>query len=315
VTIRNSVGGLIVLSLVLGGTGAHAGTITVNATDVIYLAGSGSAPSQETLPGFINLSGAASVTFSSVMGSRACASPEGCITLNGSGNLNDPDGAGAAPTTSSNTGAGSISGMKGPGAGYLTGVFVAAGGPSGAAPASLDFTTGSGTSFTSLSPLLDQVFFIGDGLTGDNTGSVQIFNVPSGAVALYLGISDACGYNGRPGCYSDNSGTYTVTYALVGFTCGDGTIDPGEQCDDGALNGTPQSCCTTSCQFTPAGSDCDDSNPCTQTDQCDGSGNCVGSTFDPIGAILADPSNLSSDQQAIQCLIFELEHGQVPAVP
>ncbi len=33
----------------------------------------------------------------------------------------------------------------------------------------------------------------------------------------------------------------------TGATCGNGTIDPGEQCDDGTANGTPTSCCTTSC--------------------------------------------------------------------
>jgi uncharacterized protein (TIGR03437 family) len=201
---------------------ASGGAITVNSTDVIYSAGSSSALGSGTLPGYIALSGATSVTFSSVTGSiansdgNACGSSAGCIVLNdGSGNNpNDPDGVGAAPPTSSNTGAGSLSGITAPGAGYLTGVFVTADGPAGPAPAPLDFTTGSGTAFTSLSPLIDQVFFIGDGLTGDNSGTLQVFNVPQGAVSLYLGISDACAYNGPPGCYGDNLGTYSVTYAL-----------------------------------------------------------------------------------------------------
>jgi uncharacterized delta-60 repeat protein len=33
----------------------------------------------------------------------------------------------------------------------------------------------------------------------------------------------------------------------TGAACGNGTIDPGEQCDDGTANGSPASCCTTSC--------------------------------------------------------------------
>jgi hypothetical protein len=141
------------------------------------------------------------------------------VLNNGTGNNpNDPDGAGAVPATSSNTGTSSISGITAPGAGYLTGVFVAAGGPSGAAPAALNFTTGTGTAFTSLSPLLDQVFFIGDGLTGDGTGATQVFYAPSGAFTLYLGISDAGGYNGAPGAYGDNLGTYFVGYDLAGGT-------------------------------------------------------------------------------------------------
>src|SRR5258708_39468792 len=87
--------------------------------------------------------------------------------------------------------------ISGPGAGNLVGVFVPTGGPSGAAPALLNFaSSGIGTSFTSLSPLLDQVFHIGDGLTGNDTGTVQQFFVPSGAGTLYLGISDAGFYHG-----------------------------------------------------------------------------------------------------------------------
>ena len=136
----------------------------------------------------------------------------------GTGNvLNDADGDFGAAISSSVTGpVGSFSGIMAPGDGYLVGVFLAAGGPSGAAPPALDFTDPGGTSFTSLSPLLDQVFFIGDGLTGDGSGSEQTFNTPAGADELVLGISDACGYNGGgPSCYGDNVGSYTASYSLI----------------------------------------------------------------------------------------------------
>ena len=192
-------------------TSGNATSATVQSTGSIYATGAGStAPTMITLP-----SGATSVVFNSVTGSitTGCASTEGCIVLNnGTGNnANDPDGVGAAPATSSNTGTSSISGMTAPGAGYLVGLFVPAGGPAGAAPTALDFTSsGLGTSFTSLSPQLDQVFFIGDGLTGNGTGTQQTFNIPSGAGQLWLGISDAGFYNGAPGAYGDNLGTYTV---------------------------------------------------------------------------------------------------------
>ena len=138
----------------------------------------------------------------------------GPITLNDHGNYNNADGVGAAVATSSNTGYGSISGITAPNAGYLVGLFVAPGGPSGSAPASLNFVT-SGTGFSTLSPLLDQVFFIGDGLTGNGTGSLQTFIVPTGATQLYLGISDANGYNGAPGFYFDNTGNFLVTTNFV----------------------------------------------------------------------------------------------------
>ena len=199
------------LLAIFGATAALADTTTVNSTGVIYAAGTQSSvagPAGGTAPSLVSVNGATSFTFS----------VSGTISLNiGSGsNFNDADGNNAAPGTSSNTGSGSISGMTAPGAGYLVGVFLAPGGPSGAAPASLDFTAVNGTAFTSLSPLLNQVFFIGDGLTGDGTGTSQQFIVPTGAGQLYLGISDACGYNGSPSCYGDNSGAYTVDFTPAG---------------------------------------------------------------------------------------------------
>jgi len=60
--------------------------------------------------------------------------------------------------------------------------------------------------------------------------------------------------------------------------CGNGVLDPGEQCDAGAANGTLASCCTATCQFQPGGTPCtDDNNPCT-TDSCDSAGGCRHST-------------------------------------
>jgi len=213
---------------------AGAGTVIVNATDVIYAAGSQSgdaAGAGGTVPGaVIALNGASSVTFSGVTGSVAygtslngsapCQSTEGCIMLDlNTGNvLNDADGDYGAATLSFVTGpVGGISGIEAPGDGYLTGVFLGPAGPSGPAPVALNFTGSGGTSFASLNPLIDQVFFIGDGLTEDGTGTGQVFNVPEGATELVLGISDACGYQGGgPSCYGDNVGSYTVDYTLVG---------------------------------------------------------------------------------------------------
>ena len=203
---------------------ANAASIVVNATDVIYAAGTQSgeaAVAGGTVPGFISLSaGATSISFSSVTGSltAGCSSSEGCVTLNGYGSYNDADGTYAAPGNSYNSGFGSTSGVDGPGAGYLVGVFVAAGGPSGTAPTALDYTTTSSISSSSYSPLLDQVFFIGDGLTGDGTGTEQVFNIPTGAGELYLGISDAGGYNGSPSSYGDNYGAFTAVYSVSGST-------------------------------------------------------------------------------------------------
>ena len=43
-------------------------------------------------------------------------------------------------------------------------------------------------------------------------------------------------------------------------TCGDGAIGPNEQCDDGAANGTPASCCSSTCTIEPAGTACANPN-------------------------------------------------------
>lgn len=200
--------------VVFSAAAAHAASETVDATAAIYDAGNTS-PVYGTLPPSISLpAGATSVTFGSITGSLVpCASAEGCVTMNGYGNLNDADGNYSAVASSSNSGTSTISGIVAPGAGYLVGLFVAGTVPSGPAPSALDFTS-IGTSFTSLSPLLDQTFFIGDGLTGDGSGTTQVFNVPTGAKTLYLGISDACSYNGGPSCYNDNFGSFAVAYTV-----------------------------------------------------------------------------------------------------
>lgn len=114
---------------------------------------------------------------------------------------------------------GSISGFVGPYSVPLTGVFTTSAPPSGSAPATLTYTA-AGMEDTTYSPLLNQVFFIGDGYTGNDigtanqTGTQQVFDVPVGATQLFLGVPDACSFNGTPGCYSDNPGSFTVSGQL-----------------------------------------------------------------------------------------------------
>jgi hypothetical protein len=164
-------------------------------------AGAGELPSEFDF-GFTAGSGLVLI-FSGVTGS--------VIVDSGSGNhVNDPDGVGSASGINVNS-FGGISGTVAPTAGFLAGVFLGPSEPMDPAPLRLDFTM-IGTSFTSLSPQLDQVFFIGDGLTGDGSGSLQQFNVPIGATRLVLGIVDAPGYNGDPGGYADNTGSFSASF-------------------------------------------------------------------------------------------------------
>jgi hypothetical protein len=95
----------------------------------------------------------------------------------------------------------------------LMGVFLGATSPTGGVtPAQLDFSTGLGLAFTTLSPLVGQMFFIGDGRTtlnlGPSAGTEQAFVVPVGATRLFLGSSDGFGW-------FNNSGDFTVDARIL----------------------------------------------------------------------------------------------------
>jgi hypothetical protein len=123
-----------------------------------------------------------------------------------------PDGSSGGGTVSIQSYAG-ISGADQPGGTdcglALDGVFTNGTEPADPAPARLSFVVGDGINFSKLSPVLNQTFFIGDGVTGD--GATQAFAVPTGATTLWLGVEDGASYTSLPGSYGDNSGSYNVT--------------------------------------------------------------------------------------------------------
>jgi hypothetical protein len=105
--------------------------------------------------------------------------------------------------------------------GALVGVFLADTLPASAPPALRFYVSeksqgGIQTDFLTLSPKIGQVFFIGDGLTGTGSGTLQTFFVPPTANHLYLGYIDTCSppSNTTPGCYFDNVGSLSVTARL-----------------------------------------------------------------------------------------------------
>jgi hypothetical protein len=153
------------------------------------------------------------LTFSSVTGTWSCGND---ATPNG------PDGTNSGSCdvgANSFTPSGTFSGLEmtdftRP----LVGMFLEDTLPASAPPtlrfyASDSSQGGIQTNFATLSPQIGQVFFIGDGKTGTGTGDIQAFNVPPKATHLYFGYVDLC--NGvTTGCYSDNSGSMTVTFAI-----------------------------------------------------------------------------------------------------
>jgi uncharacterized repeat protein (TIGR01451 family) len=91
-----------------------------------------------------------------------------------------------------------------PRGGYLVGVFLDDTEPADPPPPSLDFTRSY--DFSNLSPLLRQVFFIGDGR--DASGEQQRFHVPAGATRLFLGQVDGQGE------FFDNTGGFRASLTL-----------------------------------------------------------------------------------------------------
>lgn len=99
--------------------------------------------------------------------------------------------------------AGLVSGITSPDRiGYLAGVFLPDAPVTSPPPFGLDLEAGYESE--RFAPLLQQVFFIGDGVT--SAGRIRRFRVPDGATRLYLGYADAYGLVGPPGYYVDNSG-------------------------------------------------------------------------------------------------------------
>ena len=116
-----------------------------------------------------------------------------------------PDGSANSYTPPANFG---LSSLFAP-ANALIGVFLDNSTPVGpSAPTGLAFNTAVSRDFSTLSPLLSQTFFIGDGL---KTGSVaQQFVVPTGTTRLFLGTLDGFGWFNNIGSFA-----VTVTSAPV----------------------------------------------------------------------------------------------------
>lgn len=94
-------------------------------------------------------------------------------------------------------------------------------------------------------------------------------------------------------------------------TCGNGTVDPGETCDDG--NDDDGDCCSATCQPVPDGTSCSDANACSTGDTCHAGVCSAGAAEDCGPCLTCDPGAgcvahvLSSCHQPTERFSGELE--------
>jgi YVTN family beta-propeller protein len=189
-------------------------TLTLSGLADIYNAGRLSSNSDGTLPPvYVFPAGAnQSLVFSNVTGSGYASGPTTTQTsADGANNF----GIGYTGINSAN----GLSGIRYEGKTplFMVGVFKDDNGTT-PTPADLTYSAGVNDNLLSYSPLMNQVFFIGDGLSGTGSGVAQRFTVPAGATHLYLGFLDANNYNGNPGAYFDNGGSFSATFTISGST-------------------------------------------------------------------------------------------------
>ena len=205
--------GSIILGLLIMNGSLFSDTLTMLGIDDIYAAGHSTLPPY-VFPGTFPPSDSFTadpnqiLTFSSVTGLVGC----NFVITNG------PDGTCFPGVSTTVTGYGGLSGIDVNQANmFLVGVFLDSTEPAAPAPSVLSYNYGTPGSLTTTdgtySPLLDQVFFIGDGLTGTGTGQEQVFNVPTDASRLFLGFADS--FDSVPSFYADNVGSLTADFTIT----------------------------------------------------------------------------------------------------
>ena len=198
-----------VLSAFVLASPAQASTVNVLGTASIYeIFGHAGNPGGDYGP----ITPAVLTNFNAASGNVFRFSATGLVGCCGGAGDIPPDG---GNPTMNVLGANGLSGLSGNGNIPLVGVFTTETDPALATtPAALAFDKNSPTS---LSPLIGQVFYIGDGKSGANNplGTQLTFTAPSDATRLYIGVIDAYNFGGLTGYYNDNPGSFTVQVDLT----------------------------------------------------------------------------------------------------
>jgi uncharacterized delta-60 repeat protein len=115
--------------------------------------------------------------------------------------------------------------------------------------------------------------------------------------------------------YSTDATDSTSDFAVVRYvggsvgTCGDGLLDPGESCDVGSQNGQPTACCTATCNFVAAFTQCRAS-----TSLCDVAEFCTGING-PCPVDLPVPDGTSCARDADPCTTDRCSSGTCAHTP
>lgn len=213
---RQLLAAALLMAGLVGGS-AHAAPIVVSGLANIFGAGHGGAAATPSPDG--GGGGIAPPSFDFAAGPGQVITVTGAVGIVSCCSGASPNGPDGGTGASGNTDILSHNGISGithaSRTMFLVGVFTSDTEPSDPAPPRLDAAAMS--SFFDVFVDLDQTFFIGDGLTGEGSGSTQRFHVPAGATHLYLGFADAFAFGNPtnlPGWYDDNTGTLSVELSI-----------------------------------------------------------------------------------------------------
>ena len=106
--------------------------------------------------------------------------------------------------------------------------------------------------------------FVANGFFNTAANSVSAYRINTITGAL-------TGVPGSPFARGVASAATGIAFTL-GAVCGNGTVEAGEECDDG--NTVAGDCCSATCAFEDAGSSCADGTVCNGDEICDGAGIC-----------------------------------------
>lgn len=146
-------------------------------------------------------------------------SASGSVSYGGATNPTTPTDGGSRGGSDSSVGIAGYSGANTLPIDTLVGVFLSDAVPTNPPPNQLAYP--DGLAFEVLAPSLHQIFFIGDGLTGNDSGTRQQFVVPEGATRLFLGTTDGYGWY-------NNSGQFDVRICRLRNTSAETDLRPTE---------------------------------------------------------------------------------------